>query len=132
MFTDRIIAFPLIEIGAHCFGPGCLSYYYPGSIRKIRPFPAILESIKGDVVTIHGDVGLQVDFWDLDDIDTGFDLTDCAMLGGNNFALRFCVRNSKINPSNLVAGLNSIFPGLQFRLVQLSPHNPNKQIVSQY
>lgn len=104
LFTDEILGFRLSDIDAECLDPSCLSYYYPGGIRRIRPLPIILKNITGDVVSVNGNVGVQVDFWDFDEVDAGFNLEDCTTLGGDEFALLLCVRNSQSNSSNLVAG----------------------------
>jgi hypothetical protein len=103
LFADITNTLPLTS--THCPSDPCLSYFFPGSMGLIAPWPWRIQNFsRADVLIVRGVQGVQVDFWSRS-VSDQLESNDCKLWGGDDAAIMICIAASSLNHSNLIAGM---------------------------
>jgi hypothetical protein len=85
-----------------CSGDGCASYFFPGNLDSIQPWPSIFTNYsQADSVRVHHQQGLHFEFWSNGSVVLASS-NDCKIWGGPYYAVQMCI--APLPGNHLIAG----------------------------
>ena len=107
--VDILQIYPTIPISNGCVGPSCKSRFFSGGIGFVAPSPflTMTQPTQSDVFIVHGEQGLQGDFWSVNSVDATITSNDCRTYGFSASAFTICIKPSSLYDTALVAGCPS-------------------------
>lgn len=113
LFSNALIVWPNPAVSGSCTGAlNCASYFFTGGLLSIAPSAVYFRatSPEAEAITVEGEPGLQIDYWDIAAEDRPFVAeSDCLtwIPSSQEAGLMICLRSSSLNSEYLIAGLSS-------------------------
>lgn len=135
--ADSIVSYPTSYAASHppCVNNTqiCHSSYFPGVLSIVSPSVFEVkfnESLNGDIFIVNQVQGVQVDYWEVDELEGNWTSDDCRTWGSNKSALMICLSTSKVTKNALVADTSHTLFKVNFRFdnVQLSKSGVQKRM----
>ena len=88
-----------------CSSSDCVSYFYAGGVATISPYIFLVpQSPEANIFIVQGEVGLQGDYWSIDQGEQPFTSDHCHIWGDSGHAFSICIKTSSLNQDYLIAG----------------------------